>query len=275
MTTSEYTKQLEAAKNRAESQFNDLSQLEKDVLDTAFQWLVENVKIDSGKFSVTEDLNKIMNDFVNTVLSSIHANDQYAGAMVNYLHDMNVIGQNMDKFQKDSNNVDFDKAGVRDVQKVIIQDTIDRYTENGLNEGFVQPLKDLMLRNVVAGVSLRDAKNILTDYIISGKDTTGKLSRYLIQTAQQGVDSYTGAINTKLKQTFNYTGMVISGSLIETSSEQCVMAVEMAAKTGGYLTNKQWEEILQVAKNNKKAALIEGTTLENLPVNKLHWGCRC
>ena len=66
----------------------------------------------------------------------------------------------------------------------------------------------------------------------------------------------------------------MSGSLIDTSSLQCIMGIEEGKDTGGYLTNAQIDALLVVARNNKRAELIEGTTRENLDINKFHWGCR-
>lgn len=274
MKQSQYLNELEKQKTLAVDRFGNLTSLEKDVINSSFEWLIENIETKAGKFVVTEDLTKAMNDFVNAVVNIIHNNGSYQNMLSSYLSDLSTIGSNIGKFQSSYNKVDFKDAGIKDIQTVLITETINQFTENGLNSGFVQPLRDLMMRNVVAGISLRDAKNVLIDYISSGKDTTGKLSKYLVQTAQQGVDSYSGAINTKLQQTFVYTGLTISGSIIATSSTQCRQAIELSKKTNGYLTNKQWNDIMQEAKQNKRAPLIEGTTLQNLPINKLHWGCR-
>jgi len=50
--------------------------------------------------------------------------------------------------------------------------------------------------------------------------------------------------------------------------------VEDSKQTNGYLPNSYWETLIEKYKDAKRAPVIEGTTIDNLPVNKLHWGCR-
>jgi hypothetical protein len=268
LTTPEYIKELERQKNLAVNRFGQLTQVEKDVINSSFDWLAKHLDIKAGDIVVTADLSKRMADFVNAVIDIINSNTNYQDKLANYLTDLHTIKNNLAAFQKDVNKIDVDKAGLKNVQKVLIEETIDRYTENGLNAGFAQPLKDGILRNVLGGMSLREAKVYLTDYIASGKDETGKLGSYLEQTAIQIADSYEGALNTKLANTFTFTGYIISGSLIATSSPQCREAIEKSKN--GYLTMNEWKQLL----NKYKDSLIEGTTVDNLPISKLHWGCR-
>jgi hypothetical protein len=273
MTIDEYIKKLEEQKKIAEGQFDNISVLERQVIDSLFEWMATNLPTKGGQIQITDDMTRQMSEFVLASLGVVNSNLEYQNLVSDYLVNITTIGKNIKQFQSTSNKIDFTKAGVVPVQNALIGDIITQFTQNGLNAGFAQPLRDIMYRNIVAGMSLKEAKKYLSDFILSGKDTTGKLSKYLTQTAQQGVDSYTGGINTKLAQTFKYTGYAISGSLIETSSEQCVYAVDNADSTG-YLPNSEWEKILKIAKENKKAPLIDGTDMSNLPINKLHWGCR-
>jgi hypothetical protein len=270
----QYTSELERLKNLAVNQFQDLSQVEKDTIDQAFEWLVSNLDVKAGQFVVTPELTDLMNRFVVAVVDSLHTNEDYQSMLNEYLTNIETIGKNLIDFHSSINNLDLAAAGITPVQTAVVNELIDSYTENGLNQGFASPLRDIIYRNILAGMNLKEAKTYLTDYIASGKDETGKLGQYLTQTAQTGVDAYTGAINTKIYQTFTFTGFIMSGSLIETSSRQCVLGIEEGLATGGYLTNTQIDVLLAVARLNNRAPLIPGTTKENLDINKLHWGCR-
>jgi hypothetical protein len=88
-------------------------------------------------------------------------------------------------------------------------------------------------------------------------------------TAQQAADSYSGAINKKLLETFKYDGLLITGSLIDTSSPQCRYAI---VDLNGRISRDNWPEV--VAHSTAKYPLILGTTFDNVPINRLHWGCR-
>jgi hypothetical protein len=69
-------------------------------------------------------------------------------------------------------------------------------------------------------------------------------------------------------QQFNYDAVLMTGSLIETSSPQCRYAVNELNRR---ITEDNWPELKKIA---EKHGLIDGTTLESLPLNLLHWGCK-
>lgn len=275
MNIQDYIKNLSLAKRQAEQRFSrSLSQIERDVLDGTYEWLVENLEYTKTEIPITEDLVAVMDRLIGAVVEIVNSSPQFQSTLGQFLGDLTSISNNAKKFHKTTNNFDINTAGVNEVQKAVVADIIDQYTGNGLNAHFAAPLKENIFRNILAGADMQDVKKVLKTYILSGQDQSGKLGSYLEQTAMQAVDSYTGSINQQLMKEFKYTGLIISGSLIETSSKQCIKAVEESSGTTGYLTKAQWEEVLDVARNNPKARLIPGTTLENLPINKLHWGCR-
>lgn len=271
MSIKEYIKKLEDEKKRAEARFTDISVIEQDMIDAGYDFLVANLDVKGDVLDVPKNFASLMDGFITSILK-IANSKPYEKILNNYLGDLETIRKNIEAFQKDYNSIALNKPGIKNVQKVVIDEIINQYSENGLNTHFAAPLRDLIYNQVLGGMSQKEARLFLKDYIKGGKDESGKLSRYLTQTAQQGVDSYTGATNMKINKEFEMTGYIISGSIIETSSTQCRKAIEMSK--AGYLTFKEWEGILEIARNNGKARLIDGTTIDNLPLNKLHWGCR-
>lgn len=269
-----YLKQLSEAKSLAVNKFGKLTALENSVVEGSFDWLIDNLTFKKGSVVVDEDFTGQMNDFVNSVVAIINNNKGYKEKLSEYLQDVRTIGENVKQFQADYNGFDIEKANLKPLQKTLVSNIIDQFTENGLNSYFAQPLKDGIYRNALAGMNQGEAKKYLEGYILSGKDQSGKLSRYIEQTSIQAVSSYTGAINQKIAATFQTTGFLIDGSIIDTSSPQCVKMVELAKTQGGYLSNDQMEGIIDYAKSLKNSGLVPGTNLDNLPVNLLHWGCR-
>jgi hypothetical protein len=61
----------------------------------------------------------------------------------------------------------------------------------------------------------------------------------------------------------------MTGSLIDNSSPQCRFAIN---ELKGKITKENWNQVKDHA--TKRFPLIDGTTFENLPLNRLHWGCR-
>jgi hypothetical protein len=236
--------------------------------------LVNNLDIKKGAVGVNDDLTAKMNEFLNVVVDLVNKSKGYETKLTGFLGDLDTIQKNNERFHGSFNNFNINTAGVKNVQRTVVEEIINQYTGNGLNPNFAAPLRDGIFRNILAGANMKDIRQYLQTYIIGGEDQSGKLYRYLNQTAQQAVDSYTGMINQQLNKDFKFTGYIISGSLIETSSDQCIYAVEHSHDPGGYLSFPEWNTVLDIARNNKKAKLIDGTTLVNLPINKLHWGCR-
>lgn len=267
-----YLAELNKQKQLAEGRFQNLNSFQHQLLNSSYNWLVNNLNLQNGVFEIPGNLPGLMNSFVDNILTLADKSTAYTGAVQNYISDLTAIKKNIVDYHAGYNKLIVDTPGLKAVQKAVVGEVIDQYSENGLNSHFAQPLRELIYGNILGGMSQSDAKRYLQEYIIGERDESGKLHRYLEQTAQQGVDSYAGAINMKLKKDFNFTGYVISGSIIDNSSKQCIHAIETSES--GYLSFANWEKVLQIARENKKAKLIDGTNIDNLPLNKLHWGCR-
>lgn len=267
---------IEAQKRLAIDRWGGVAtKIEADLIDAAFEWIQNNIQIKDGVAEVNEDLPVKLSELQNEIVKIATRSKEYQKGLTQFLATIDEIQNNMTALHKEENGINIREIpGVNIATNIVIEETIDRYTENGLNAHFAAPLRELIYNNAMAGTNMKQARAYLRDYIATGKDKSGKLYRYLTQTAQQATDSFTAAINVEIQKKFKTVGMIISGSLIETSSKQCIMAVEESKPTNGFLTNEQWEKILEVARNNKKAELIDGTTLTNLDLNKLHWGCR-
>lgn len=270
MTYKDYIAMLEALKLANE---NRIISIIPDVEDMAYralmEWMDNSLEIKQGVLVASEETIKILNEFDAGYLRVLNQIKSYKGAVSSFVKNLPEIGTTIKKYQEVNNGIDWAKAKVGDTQKLVVNEIIKAYTDNGLNAHFVQPLRDQLYQNIVAGTNVGEAKDSLKDYIKGGDDKSGKLKRYLTQTSQQAVDSYTGAINKKLMDTFDYPYLIMSGSLISTSSKQCRAAIQ---DYKGLITREVWEEKLKpIAEKN---GLIDGTTFDNIPFNKFHWACR-
>lgn len=268
MTYEEYIKKLNELKAQAERAIvKDIPSIEKMAYQIAVEFFDDNIDTKDGKIVANEAALLALNKFTDDYLGAFTEHETFKGSVGKYLKNFKDIATLMQEFQK-SNGLDVKQARLGAVQEIVVSEIINRYSENGLNAGFVQPLRSLLFNNITGGLNKKEAMTQLKDYIESGKDTTGKLHRYIEQTAQQGVDSYEGAINTRIVQTFKIDTYIMSGSLIDTSSPQCRYCIN---KLGGIIDRKDWPKIEAIAQDN---GLIEGTNFDNLPINKNHFGCR-
>lgn len=230
-------------------------------IEEAFDF--EKGKIVGGKRFI-----KQLNKLTDSVLELLQTTPKFTGPVSQFVKRMPAISEAITDFQKATNNIKV--PAFETAKNIVIDETIDKMLNNGLNQNFVIPLRNLIYQNVSGeGLSILKARVELSKYILGGKDVSGKLGQYLEQTAIQAVDSYSGAINVKILENFDMDGLLITGSLIDNSSQQCRYAIE---KLGGLITRENWHEVEAIGK--KQSGWIEGTTFDNLPLNRLHWGCR-
>lgn len=241
-----------------------------EMSSAAYQILLQTIEanfdIKGGSIVGGKDFIKQLNKLTVQVLDLIQSEPKFTGPVSQFVKRFTPISEAITDFQKDVNGIKV-PAFVAE-KNIVIDETVDKMLNNGLNQKFVQPLRDLIYQNVTGGLSLSDARAQIKEFISGGNDVTGKLKSYVEQTAQQAVDAYSGIINNKLLETFDYDGLLITGSLIDNSSPQCRFAIE---ELGGKITRENWPQVEKIA---KKYGLIEGTTFDNLPLNKLHWNCR-
>lgn len=268
MKYEEYIKKLAELKAQLERAIiAKLPALERQAYQLLVSFIDANLDVKDGQFIANDKAVQALNNFSDIYLGALTELSDYKGSIGQYLKNFKDLSSLMQEFQT-KQGIDVKKAQIGAVQEIVINEVVNQYSANGLNPGFVQPLRQLLFNNVTGGMNKVEAMEQLRDYVASGKDTSGKLGRYIEQTAQHGVDSYTGAINTRIMQSFKINTMIMSGSLIKTSSPQCRFAIE---EKGGIIDRADWPAIEKIAREN---GLIEGTTFDNLPFNKLHWGCR-
>jgi hypothetical protein len=269
VTPEEYIAQLAKLKQAAEDAvILKLPELEQQAYALLDAWINANLDVINGRFVANQRATAALNNFTDVYLAGLTELGDYQGAVGQYLKNLKPISDLIAQFQSEDQGLELQKANLGSIQEAVVAEIINAYSENGLNPGFVQPLRQLLFSNITAGTSKTEALPMLQSYVVSGQDTTGKLSRYLEQTTQQATDSYEGAINTRIMQVFKIDTLIMSGSLIKTSSPQCRFGIN---ELGGLIDRENWPELRDIAVEN---GLIEGTTFDNLSFNRLHWGCR-
>jgi hypothetical protein len=261
-------KNIDKAKQKALDALNaKKGQMDRAAYDVFVEVIENTFDIKAGQIEAGKDFIKQLNKLTVDVLDLLQKDPQFTGPVSGFVKNMYGISDAIETFQKDVNDIKVPSLSIE--KKLVIDETIDRMLDNGLNQNFVQPLRDLVYQNVTSGLSLSEARSQIKQYIQGGNDTSGKLGKYLEQTATQAVDAYSGIINKKLLDVFDYDGLLMTGSLIDNSSPQCRFAIE---KLNGKITRENWKEVEAIGK--KQSGWIEGTTFDNVPLNKLHWGCR-
>ncbi len=270
MTYNEYIRQIAKLKAAGE---NRIIAVIPDVENFAYKALLDfidsTLEVKNGSLVASKETIAILNQFDAGYLKVLGQMKLFNGAVSKFLKQLPAITDVIKDYQVNTNNIKWSEADVSASQKMVVNEIINAYSENGLNTNFVQPLRNLLYQNIAAGTNLKQAKETLRDYVKGTPDKDSKLSRYITQTAQQAVDGYAGMINKKLMATFTYPFVIMSGSLISTSAPQCMYGIN---KLDGVISREDFEkEIKPVAEDN---GLIPGTEFDNLDFNKFHYGCR-
>lgn len=242
-----------------------VGKMNKAAYDVLMRTIENTFDISAGNIQAGAGFVNQLNKLTAKVIDLLQTNPSFSGNVGRFVKRLNPVSEAITDYQKTANGISV--PDMITTKKIITDEIIDKMLNNGLNQSFVQPMRDLIYRNVTGGLSLADARIQIKNFI--GTDTTSKLGSYLEQTAIQATDAYSGAINTKLLETFSYDGLLITGSLIDNSSPQCRFAIE---DLGGKITRENWPKVEEIGK--KQSGWIKNTTFDNLPTNRLHWGCR-
>jgi hypothetical protein len=241
----------------------ELQQLE-NLLSTL---LTENVILGTNRVAGKLELTATSAEIVKKTLRSFYNSNQYKKSIAKYLINVKNIGENNRSLYSDA-GLKIEQSAISNNQKLAISEHLAYLEEAGLNANFNQPLRQIIYSNINAGISQNGLEAKLKEYISGGKDQSGKLSKYVKQVAIQGADAYNSILDQKITDKYidKIKGFTVLGSLIETSSPQCQYCVKDLNRL---ITRDDFTEI-----KKRAIGLIDGTTFENLPTNKLHWGCR-
>lgn len=261
-------KNIADAKQKAVDELNKhISQMGASAYAIILKEIEKAFDFKNGSIVTNKDFIKQLNKLTVEVLDLLQTAPKFNGPISQFIKRMPVISAEISSYQKITNDIkvpDFDVT-----KKVVVDEIFDKMLNNGLNQNFVQPLRNLIYQNATSGLSLTDARTAIKEYISGGNDISGKLHRYVEQTAVQAVDAYSGAINKKILESFKMNAQLMTGSLIDNSSPQCRYVRE---KLNSRITRENWPEVAAIGE--KQNGWIEGTDFDNLPQNKLHHGCR-
>lgn len=267
MTLKSFTENLEKKLREIGADFS-LNELNKDTITFIKDYVLKNVKTKGDTLIVDDDTVKALrrfNDELKKHFDKSKPLSEYAKVTILGIKEAGTIAQSY----YNSNSTGLNLIQLTPVQNIIIDQYVNGLTN--LNDAFVNPLRKLVIDNVLNFRSKSMLEKSLADQINGTTEKDGLMKRYLKTNAQIAADAYTGSVNKQFYNQFKdrITHMAVEGSLIKTSSPQCEKCVVFYKRLVPIYEFKN--VILPLADSN---GLIEGTTIENVFTNKLHWGCR-
>lgn len=241
----------------------DENELSKIISAEVYLFIKNNFNISKGAFILDTDSIKALKSFTNKINEGVTSNENYKKSVLNFLTKVKLLGDYQEKFFN-KNGQQITKNEVSVGQQIVIDELIEQYTQNGLNENLIEPVKKMLRRSILGKgtyeVFSKSVKKMIPE----------NLQRFNSTTVKAGIDGYQSVINKKLYEKFadKTTHIRVTNTIINTTSKQCRMCIEDYNRE---VPIKEFDKIFEVAKEN---GLIEGTNLKNLSINKLHFGCR-
>jgi hypothetical protein len=210
-----------------------------------------------------------VNALNKTVLDAINSSD-YPDKVKDYLRDFDQIKKNNIDIHKSVNNLsgpELEKL-INPVQKQMVDQTVTGLTGSGIDTDFIQPMKEGIMKNIVAGSTITELESFIDGFIVSNPDRLGRLTNYSQQIARDTLNQYDGQINSRIATEFGLNAGRYVGSLIDDSRAQCVRWVGK-----GVLLFEDLETEINWA-NNNGSGMIPGTNPANFATYRGGYNCR-
>ena len=245
--------------------------------DPIEQKIYSTVKRETNKF-VTEDGRILFDDKnielisgLNAVIAKAIQETDYPGKVINYVAGFEQISKFNESVHKDLNDLTTKELEefINPMQRQNVQITVDGLTGAGINTQFVEPLKQGIYKNIVAGSTIDDLDTYLKSFIQSDPERMGQFKKYSTQIARDALSQYDGQINARIAEEFGLDAFRYVGSLlIEDSRPQCRRWVKKEV-----LLFDELQSELNWAYSNG-TGMIPGTTPETFTVYRGGYNCR-
>lgn len=174
-------------------------------------------------------------------------------------------------------------AVLAEIQKQAIDITIESLGENGMNVNVINPVRDILNKNITTGGKIGDLTEEVRAYLLGDQETEGRLAKYAKQITTDALNQYSANYNKVISDDLGFEWFRYSGSLRKTSRELCVKLIEAKKGCMPYIHKSQIQDIVngyicgeRVAiykKTGLPQGMIAGTNASNFYVNRGGYSC--
>jgi len=230
---------------------------------------VENVSLKDKVTFLSGETAKIE----ELIISKLLSNSTYKKTIEKYIQSFEKIAELNKKIHYDINKINaadiikYSTRSQRDKINSVVSALISR---DELSSKLIQPVKNLISSNIMAGTTLSDAKQYLKDYISGNNEKLGYFERYAGQISRDAIFQYDGEINNVIMREYNMYKIQYVGSIVKDSRAQCIRWVN--EKKGVLMYDELEKEISWAYRNG--SGMIQGTTPENFLIFRGGYNCR-
>ena len=222
-----------------------------------------------GKFDFDEKNTNLVNELDQILIGEIQ-NSSYPGDVRDFLQNFDTVTDFQSELHQNLNDISPEELRnlVDPFKQQIVQDTLNGLTGSGVAVEFVEPVRQELFKNIVAGANSSDVEQILRTMIEGDSDRLGDLRRYVGQVTRDSLNQYEGQINASISEKYGLDAFEYVGSLVEDSRSQCRSWVNKRV-----LTKEELPSLISSAYSSGQG-MIPGTTAENFAVFRGGYNCR-
>lgn len=261
-------KKIKLIKGADQSLFKDFTQIEKSIVDGILKQ-VKRMNIRDGAIEFDEKNVALVNELNKVIADSIQKSS-YPVNVKSYIGSFDTIRTLNEDIHRDVNDLDPTEIEekLNQVQKTNVQNVLDNLVRNGMEEGFVEPVKQGIFKNIVGGMNLEDFQSYLETTILSDPLKDGQFKRYVTQISRDALNQYDGQINQQIATDLGLDAYRYVGSLIDDSRPQCRRWVKKEI-----LLKEDLDDEITWATNNG-SGMIPGTNSDNFATYRGGYSCR-
>lgn len=247
---------------------DNFDNIEKKIFD-AVKKKINTMNVEGGKILFDDTNTAIVNE-IDAVIQNALQGSNYPTQVKEFLRSFETIKQFNFDAQKSVNDISQKELSdlIDPIQKANVEQTLNGLTGTGVSTNFIQPVREGIYKNIVAGTTISDLETYLTNYIISNPERMSGLKRYITQVSRDSLNQFDGQVNSHIAETFGLDAFRYVGSLIDDSRPQCVRWVGKNVLLASELQNE-----INWAYNNG-TGMIPGTTPNNFAVFRGGYNCR-
>lgn len=246
-------------------QLNDVEKLIFEDLKKA----INKLNVEGGKIQFDDKNIDLVNSLDKVMVESIQRSTM-PSAITKYLRNFQTISDfnyDVHKNVNDLSKAELEKL-VSPVQKLAVQTTLNGLTGSGVNTNFIEPVRQGIFKNIVAGTNRTQLEEYLSNYVLGNPNVDGLYSRYVKQVSRDALGQFDGQTNAKIADEYGLDAYRYVGSLIDDSRPQCRRWVAKRVLQKSELP----DEIAWMLNNGSGG--IAGTTPDNFAVFRGGYNCR-
>jgi len=281
-TQDQLIKNLIRSIERATDSFNEsLPGIQKEVFGKIVE-LSRELEVANGRIKATVENVRLIGK-IKKELERIIVNKPYLKKLDSFIAAFDTV-QDINARYFSLVNKDFKIGPVfKEIKKQIIQDTINGLTESGIGENITEGIREILRTNITSGARMSDMVEQMRKYITDTRSGDGALVKYAKQITTDSINQYNAHYTQLATQDLGFEWFQYVGSLIQTSREFCVKMIEAGDSCAPFIHKSQFKDLVNgklcngqvrlYKKTNLPYGMIEGTTADNLFINRGGYNC--